>query len=146
MSSRREFITLLGGAAAWPLAAGAQQAERVRRIGVLMATTADDPEYQPRIRAFQQGLAELGWTDGRKCGSTLAGHDQCRRHSQARGGIGRTRARRHRGWFRHYDPGAVAPGDSHRANCVRAGHRPGRRRLRREPGHGRAATSRESQG
>jgi putative ABC transport system substrate-binding protein len=63
---RREFITLLGGAAAaWPLAARAQQGERVRRIGVLMATTADDPEYQPRMRAFQQGLAESGWTDGR---------------------------------------------------------------------------------
>jgi putative tryptophan/tyrosine transport system substrate-binding protein len=62
---RREFITLLGGAAAWPLAALGQQGERVRRIGVLMAATADDPEYQPRIRAFQQGLAALGWVDGR---------------------------------------------------------------------------------
>ena len=62
---RRQFITLLGGAAAWPLAARAQQGERMRRIGVLMATTADDPEYQPRMQAFQQGLAELGWTDGR---------------------------------------------------------------------------------
>jgi ABC-type uncharacterized transport system substrate-binding protein len=62
---RREFITLLGGAAIWPLAAHAQQAERVRHIGVLMAATADDPEYQPRMRAFEQGLALLGWTDGR---------------------------------------------------------------------------------
>jgi len=66
MMRRREFITLLGGAvAAWPLAARAQQSERMRRIGVLMAATADDPEYQPRIRAFQQGLAALGWIDGR---------------------------------------------------------------------------------
>src|SRR5215472_16988578 len=65
--ARREFLaTLLGGAAAaWPLVARAQQGERMRRIGVLMATTADDPEYQPRMQAFQQGLAELGWTDGR---------------------------------------------------------------------------------
>jgi putative ABC transport system substrate-binding protein len=62
---RREVIALLGGAAAWPLAAGAQQPDRMRRIGVLMAATADDPEYQPRVKAFQQGLAELGWTDGR---------------------------------------------------------------------------------
>ena len=63
---RREFITLLGGAViAWPLAARAQQAERVRRIGVLIAAAADDPEYQARLAAFLQGLAQLGWTDGR---------------------------------------------------------------------------------
>jgi putative ABC transport system substrate-binding protein len=62
---RREFITLLGGAvAAWPLAARAQQGERVRRIGLLMAT-ADDPEGQARVTALKQGLQELGWTDGR---------------------------------------------------------------------------------
>src|SRR6516162_95943 len=65
MSSRREFITLLGGTAAWPLAARAQQRERMRRIGVLMSTTADDPEGQARIAAFHQGLQELGWTVGR---------------------------------------------------------------------------------
>ena len=63
---RREFITLLGGAAAaWPLAARAQQAERVRRIGVLMNFAADDPELQARVGAIAQGLAELGWTYGR---------------------------------------------------------------------------------
>jgi putative ABC transport system substrate-binding protein len=63
---RREFITLLGGAAAtWPLAARAQQGERLRRIGVLMITAADDPEGQARISAFLQGLHQLGWTDGR---------------------------------------------------------------------------------
>ena len=63
---RREFITLLGGAAAaWPLAARAQQAERMRRIGVLMNLAADDPEGQARIAAFLQGLQQLGWTDGR---------------------------------------------------------------------------------
>jgi putative ABC transport system substrate-binding protein len=62
---RRTFISLLGGAAAWPLAVRAQQGERMRRIGVLIAATADDPEYQPRIRALQQGLAALGWIDGR---------------------------------------------------------------------------------
>ena len=63
---RREFITLLGGAAvAWPLAARAQQADRMRRVGVLWNRAADDPEGQARLAAFLQGLQELGWTDGR---------------------------------------------------------------------------------
>src|SRR5215813_13921894 len=62
---RREFITLLGGAAAWPLAARAQQTERTRRIGVLMSLAEDDPEAQSRLRAFVQGLQQSGWTDGR---------------------------------------------------------------------------------
>jgi putative ABC transport system substrate-binding protein len=63
---RREFITLLGGAtAAWPLAARAQQGERMRRIGVLHSLASDDPEGQARLTAFVQGLQELGWTDGR---------------------------------------------------------------------------------
>src|SRR5262245_65629438 len=63
---RREFITLLSGAAAtWPFAARAQQGERMRRIGVLMLSAADDPEFQARITEFVQGLAQLGWLDGR---------------------------------------------------------------------------------
>src|SRR3974390_2749085 len=63
---RREFITVIGGAtAAWPLAARAQQPERVRRIGVLLPAAADDAEYQARVGAFMQGLALLGWTIGR---------------------------------------------------------------------------------
>jgi putative ABC transport system substrate-binding protein len=63
---RRDFITLLGGtAAAWPLAARAQQGERIRRIGVLMNTAADDPTGQARLLAFAQALAQLNWTDGR---------------------------------------------------------------------------------
>jgi len=64
-TKRREFITLLGGAAAWPLAARAQQPERMRRIGVLINLTADDPEGRARHAAFLEGLRELGWTDGR---------------------------------------------------------------------------------
>jgi hypothetical protein len=62
---RREFITLLGGATAWPLVAHAQQGERVRRIGMLMNTAADDTVFQIRLGAFLQGLAVLGWTIGR---------------------------------------------------------------------------------
>src|SRR5215468_1224738 len=62
--TRREFITLLGGATAWPLAARAQQAERVRRVGVLMGV-ADDAEGQARVKGLQQGLQEVGWIEGR---------------------------------------------------------------------------------
>jgi putative ABC transport system substrate-binding protein len=62
---RHEFITLLGGAAAWPLVARAQQPDRVRRIGVLLPATADDAEFQARVGAFLQALALLGWTIGR---------------------------------------------------------------------------------
>ena len=63
---RREFIAALGGAAvAWPSTARAQQPERMRRIGVLMSQAADDPVGQARVKAFQQGLQQLGWTDGR---------------------------------------------------------------------------------
>src|SRR5438552_13442839 len=63
---RRAFISLLGSAAVgWPLAARAQQPERVRRIGVLMNLAADDPESLRRVTALAQGLQEFGWTDGR---------------------------------------------------------------------------------
>jgi putative ABC transport system substrate-binding protein len=63
---RREFITLLGGlAAAWPLVARGQQAQRMWRIGVLVSGDENDPVYKPRVSAFTQALADLGWTDGR---------------------------------------------------------------------------------
>ena len=63
---RREFITLLGGAAvAWPLAARAQQPDRVRRIGVLMGYAESDLEGQAYVAAFREGLQKLGWTEGR---------------------------------------------------------------------------------
>jgi putative ABC transport system substrate-binding protein len=61
---RREFIALLGSAAAWPFAARAQQSERMRRIGVLMNITADDPEGQARLAAFAQSLQQTGWNVG----------------------------------------------------------------------------------
>ena len=62
---RREFVGLFGGvAASWPLAAKAQQSDRVRRIGVLLGLAATDPEGQSRIEAFLQAMHQLGWTDG----------------------------------------------------------------------------------
>jgi putative ABC transport system substrate-binding protein len=62
---RRSFITLVGGAAAWPLAARAQQGERIRRIGVLMAVPENDHEYQAFLAAFRDELQKLGWAEGR---------------------------------------------------------------------------------
>ena len=82
---RREFIGFLGSATAWPHATWAQQPERMRRIEVLMPFAADDPQTQGRVTAFLQGLAQLGWTDGRnvrietRWASTNA--DELRKHA-----------------------------------------------------------------
>jgi putative tryptophan/tyrosine transport system substrate-binding protein len=66
LGRRREFITLLGGAViAWPLAVRAQQPERMRRIGVLMAHAENDAEFHDYLSAFREGLQKLGWTEGR---------------------------------------------------------------------------------
>jgi putative ABC transport system substrate-binding protein len=62
---RREFVTLLGGATAWPLMARAQQGERVRRIGVLLGGAESDQEFQTRMAAFREELQRLGWTEDR---------------------------------------------------------------------------------
>jgi putative ABC transport system substrate-binding protein len=80
---RREFLTLIGGAAAWPFAASAQQPERVRRIGVLMYWAADDTEGQARLAAFAQALKPLGWSDGRnlRIDTRWATADDIRRHA-----------------------------------------------------------------
>src|SRR6516165_7485977 len=71
---RREFIAALGGAAAWPLAARAQQGDRVRRIGVLWPGDENDPLYKSRVSAFTQALAGLGWTDGRNVRMDIRWH------------------------------------------------------------------------
>ena len=68
MIRRREFITLLGAAAAWPFAAGAQQGERVRRVGVLMELAASDLQARSNIAALQRGLHGLGWREGSNLG------------------------------------------------------------------------------
>src|SRR5262249_50189861 len=62
---RRQFITLLGGGAAWPLTAWAQQRQGMRRIGVLMAHAENDAEFHDYLSAFREGLQKLGWTEGR---------------------------------------------------------------------------------
>jgi putative ABC transport system substrate-binding protein len=62
---RRDFITVAGAAIGWPLAARAQQGDRIRRIGVLTGTRADEPENKARLAAFEQALQQLGWTQGR---------------------------------------------------------------------------------
>ena len=69
---RREFITLLGGAVAWPLAARAQQGERVRRVGVLSNFAESDLEAQSMVEAFHQTLQELGWVEGHNLLDPLA--------------------------------------------------------------------------
>jgi putative ABC transport system substrate-binding protein len=74
MMRRRSFITLLGGAAAWPLAARAQQPERVRRIGVLMPFDENDPLAKARLSAITQALSGLGWADGRNVRVELRWH------------------------------------------------------------------------
>ena len=79
---RRDFITLVGGAAAaWPLAARAQQRERMRRIGIILPTAADDPVFQTWVGAFLQGLALSGWTLGRNVRLDYPlGAGRCRRN------------------------------------------------------------------
>jgi putative ABC transport system substrate-binding protein len=84
MMKRREFLTLLGGAAVtWPVAAGAQQVDGIRRIGVLTYWTADDAEGQARLAAFAQALKQLGWSEGRnlRIDTRRANADDIRRHA-----------------------------------------------------------------
>jgi putative tryptophan/tyrosine transport system substrate-binding protein len=83
---RREFIAGLGSAAAWPMVARAQQDARVRRVGVLMPFAESDPEWRRRLQLFQQGLADLGWVEGRnlRIDARPAGPDLARQQSNAR--------------------------------------------------------------
>jgi putative ABC transport system substrate-binding protein len=128
---RREFITALGGAAAWTLAAHAQQRERMRRIGVFLNLPSDDPEGQARVGAFLQGLQEAGWSLGRNVRIDYrwgAGIDDDRTRKYAEelvalapdvivaGGAGTTNAE----------------GNPDGADRVRQRSRPSRRRLGRE--------------
>ena len=96
---RREFITLIGGAAAWPLTTRAQQhTAGVRRIGVLMNYAADDQAAQTRLTAFLQQMQQLGWSEGRNLHSEISlGRWGYATHSESGGRIGRPRAGCHFG-------------------------------------------------
>jgi hypothetical protein len=125
---RREFITLLGAAAAWPLAAGSQQPERMRRIGVLMNRAVDNPEGHDRLAAFHQGLQEMGWGVGRNVRIDTRWSENSADQSAC--GIGRPRARHHLGQ-RHLGSEGVATYQPHFADRIRGRRRSGRRRLGR---------------
>jgi len=89
---RREFIALVGSAAAWPFAARAQEGERRRLIGVLMYVPADDPEGQARLAALAQALKQLGWSDDRnlQIDTRWANADDIRRHAAELAALRRT--------------------------------------------------------
>jgi hypothetical protein len=131
---RREFIGLVGGAAAWPLAAGAQQLVQMRRMGILLPAAADDTEFQARVGAFLQGLALLGWSIGRNVRIDIrwatANAADIRRHAAELAALAPDIILANGG----FDRDAVAAGDPHRPNRIRDGHRPGRRRLSRQRG------------
>ena len=130
--NRREFITLIGGAAAaWPLAVRAQQGERMRRIGLLMSTAEDDVESRERIDAFLQELARFGWTVGRNLQVDIrwpAGDaDRIRRYAAELVALAPDVMLASR------DGGILAAGHPVGPDRVRHRRRPGRRRTRREP-------------
>ena len=123
---RRDFITLFTSAVAWPLAARAQQPERMRHIGILLPAATDNLRFQGFVGALLQELALLGWTIGRNVRidtrwSTTSAVD-IRRYAA---GIGCARTGCHRGaWF--FDRRAVAAGEPQRADRVRSRRRSGR--------------------
>ena len=129
---RREFITLLGGAAAaWPVVARAQQAERMRRIGVLLGSAADDPDTRYASRHSSRRLQQLGWTDGRNVRIDhrwAAGNaDNYRKYAAELVALAPDVILAPGAFF-----GANAPGDPHRADRVRDRRRSSRLRLRRK--------------
>jgi putative tryptophan/tyrosine transport system substrate-binding protein len=115
---RREFITILGGAASWPLAARAQQRGRLRHVGVLLPALSDNPDYQAWVGAFQQGLAQSGWIIGRnvRIDTRWAGPkaDDIRRHAQELVALAPDVILAHGS----STVGQVAAGDPHGADCV----------------------------
>ena len=126
---RREFITLFGGAAVWPILAHAQQTERVRRIGVLMNTAAGDQEGKAGVAAFRQILRQSGWDIGRDVQIDVRwgenNEDLDRKYAAE---LIALKPRCHPGEWHPKCSGAAAY-HSRRANCIRTRVRPGRRRL-----------------
>ena len=129
---RREFLTYVGGAAvAWSLAARAQQADRMRRVGMLSTLTADDSEGQARVSAFRQALQQLGWTDGRNLQIDVrwSGGDTERTRKNAIDLAALAPDVILANW--QLDAWAIAPGDPFRADRIRDCRRSGRCWLRR---------------
>src|SRR6188472_2903053 len=130
---RREFITLLGSAAAWPLTARAQQpATRVRRIAVLLRIAPDDPDAQRDLQNFRKGLWELGWTVGSNIliEYRYAIADPAQMQNHAAELVATSRGRPSERFVRG---GCVAAGDTHHSHRVRTGRRSGQPGFRREP-------------
>ena len=125
---RREFIAGLGSAAVWPVVARAQQAGRLRRIGVLVNGMEDDSEMQARLAAFRQGLGQFGWSEGRnvRIDYRFSGG------SPERLGADRFKSRH---YFRKFDPGSrsVASGDPDDSHRIRRRFRSNRLGRGREP-------------
>ena len=133
---RREFITLLGGAAAaWPVAARAEQPQRMRRIGVLGSLPETDAEGQARISALRKGLQDLGWTEGRniQIDYRATAGDPARTHAFA-AELGGTETRCDRRRRRFGIAVCIAAGDAHHTDRIHADTRSSRKRLRCEPG------------
>jgi hypothetical protein len=140
MKRRREVITLLSGAAAWPLVARAQQGERMRRIGVLQSLAADDPEGQARLAAFAQGLRQSGWTIGRnvQIDTRWAAGDAERFR---RYGAELAAATSYCYCWIFYENPVTSPAATHpTCACTRPRHRPQSRKTRLQPGLQRQAT------
>ena len=131
---RREFITLLGGAAAWPLTVRAQQAARIRRVGLLMNFSENDLEAQRLLTALREGLAQLGWADGRnlRIDYRWASGDigRIRTFSKRAGGVV---ARHHRRLWNSRRRSTTARDPLH-PHPVPVGHRPAGQGPCREPG------------
>ena len=132
MTTRRAFIGVIGDAAAWPLGAYAQQAESVRRMGVLMGTSERDPDQQALISALVRALADLGWREGSniRIEYRWASGDAKRLQAHAVELVQSAPDV----IFAQGTPSTTALRDGRDADCVCHGHRPGWRRLGREPG------------
>lgn len=129
---RRHFLSLLGSAVTWPLASGAQQPERMRRVGVLMHTAADDPDGQTRLAAFLQGLQEAGWAVGRnvRVDTRWAAADADRFRSYTAELIGL--APDCGAGFFEPERSRFPKSNLHTPDCLCGSYRPGRPRFRRK--------------
>ena len=132
---RRDFIKVVAGSAVtWPLTAGAQQPEQMRRIGILMNRAASDAEGQARLATFKQGLEQLGWNEGRNVRIDIRwGEDKSELERRYAAELV-TLAPRRDPCQRHHERDGVASSQPHDTDRVRGSSRSGWRRLRRVHG------------